>query len=56
MARRLDGAKPLSEPMLPYCAFFNHENDFENVVCKMAAICLGLNALTLYAETTCNKG
>ena len=39
MACRLNGAKPLSEPMLS-------ENAFENVVCEIASICLGLNVLT----------
>ena len=39
MACRLDGAKPLSEPMLEYCAnIFIQENVFEGVVCEMAAI------------------
>ena len=54
MACRLDGAKPLSEPMLGYCQmnpkeqisvklkknseFFIQENAFENVVCEMATI------------------
>ena len=54
MACRLDGAKPLSEPMLEYFNWtlwnkfqwnfnrnsniFIHENEFESVVCEMAAI------------------
>ena len=54
MACRLDGAKPLSEPMLDYCQFepleqtsvkfksefniFIQENVLENVVCEMASI------------------
>ena len=53
MACRLDGAKPLPEPMLEYCKLdpeelqlnvnrnsyiFIQENPFENVVRKMAAI------------------
>ena len=52
MACRLDGAKPLSEPLLEYCSLGNklqwninrnsyifiHENALENVVCKMASI------------------
>ena len=48
MACRLDGAKPLSEPMLEYCYIqwninqnscdFIQENSFENVLWEMAAI------------------
>ena len=54
MACRLTGAKPLSEPMLPYCQldhkeyisvkfhlklkYVIQENAFETVVCEMAAI------------------
>ena len=51
MANRLFGAKPLSEPMLPYCQLDPKEhisvkfhlksiqvNALENVICKMAAI------------------
>ena len=54
MACRMDGAKPLSEPMLEYCQLdpskkfqwnldrnsytFIQENAFEDVVWKMAAI------------------
>ena len=63
MACRLDGAKPLSEPLLEYCwldpweqtswnftrnwIIFIQENAFENVVCEMGSICLGLNVLRL---------
>ena len=36
MAYCLDGAKPLSEPMLEY--IFIQENALENVVCEMASI------------------
>ena len=58
MACRLDGAKPLPEPLLVNCYLdpwkqtsvrfnrnwnmFIQENAFENVVCEMASICLGL--------------
>ena len=46
MVCRLDGAKPLSQPMLEYCQLGPwEENAFENVVCEMASICLGLNVL-----------
>ena len=54
MACRLDGAKPLFEPMLEYCLWdpkertsvksdrksniFIYENALENVVCEMASI------------------
>ena len=54
MASRLDGAKPLSEPMLEYCCLdtwdqtsvksqsklirFHSKNTFETIVCEMAAI------------------
>ena len=54
MACRLDGAKPLPEPMLDYCLLdpeeqssmiiirnsyvFVQENAFETVVCEMASI------------------
>ena len=57
MACRLLGAKPLSEPMMSYClvdpwvlfhlnsnrnkTIFIEENEFENVVCKMATILSG---------------
>ena len=63
MACRLVGAKPLSETMLEYCQLdsweqsqrnfnwnsniFIQENAFENVVCEMASICLGLNVLSV---------
>ena len=61
MACRQDGAKPLSEPMLEIVIWilenklqwnfnrnsniFIQENAFENVVCEMASIFLGLNEL-----------
>ena len=53
MARRLSGAKPLSEPMMTYCQLdpkerisniiwnskvFIQENAFKNIVCEMAAM------------------
>ena len=51
MACRLEGAKPLSKPVLEYCEvnpweqtfnqiskIFIQENAFENIVCKTAAI------------------
>ena len=68
MAWRLDGAKPLSEPLLEYCCWtlgnklqwnfnrnwniFFQENAFENVVCRMASICLGLNVLKIPISVT----
>ena len=59
MACRLIGAKPLSEPMLVYCwlgpweqfsvkfdiTIFIKENEFENVVCKIALISYQFNML-----------
>ena len=56
MACRQVGAKPLSNQMLGYCNklqwnlkrnsyIFIEENALENVVWKMASICLGLNVL-----------
>ena len=54
MACRLDGTKPSSEPMLEYKLQWNfiqksniyiQENALENIVCEMAAICIGLNEL-----------
>ena len=61
MAYPIVGAKPLSEPMLEFVDWtvmnmfqwhlnrnayiFIQENAFQNVVCKMAAVCLGLNVL-----------
>ena len=60
MACRLDGAKPLSEPMLVCCSLDHwnkfqwhsnqntiKQNAFENVVCKWWLFCLGLNVLTV---------
>ena len=63
VAGRLAGAKPLFESMLAYCQldtsaqipvkfeskYINliQENKFENVVYKMAAICLSFNKLRL---------
>ena len=34
-----------SEILIDIQTFFIHENAFENVVCEMASICLGLNVL-----------
>ena len=57
MACRLVGAKPLSKPMsgtnfsenlIKINTFSFNKNAFENVVWKMAAICLGLNELMSY--------
>ena len=57
MACRLDGAKPLPEPMLEYYQLdpreqtyrnsnvFIQENALQNVVCEMASILLGPNVL-----------
>ena len=62
MACRLFGTKPLPEPMLMYCQFdpqeqtsmkfeskyntFKHINVLENVVYDMAAILIGVDALS----------
>ena len=37
MACHIVGAKPLSEPMLPYCQLDIHENALKDVVGKMVA-------------------
>ena len=58
MACHLSGIKPLSKPMMDYCQFDHWEQtlvkfqntivffeQIENVVCKTAALCLGLHVL-----------
>ena len=37
MACRLDGAKPLYEPMMEYSNILIQDNAFENIVCEMEA-------------------
>ena len=69
IACHLFGAKPLSKPMLGIVNWtlgnklqwnsnqntklFIHENAFENIVCEMAAFCLGLDVLMCGLTVPC---